>query len=796
MRLSAGDRLGRYEIKAPVGKGGMGEVYRARDTELDRDVAVKVLPEAVAGEGDRLRRFKREAKAVARLSHPSVLEIFDFGSEGDITFAVTELLDGKSLREHLDSVGGPLPWEEVRGIAGAVADGLAVAHGGGVVHRDIKPGNLFLCADGRVKILDFGLASLREVVSPEDDTASLMQTASMPGTVMGTVGYMAPEQVRGELADARSDIFAIGCVLYEMLSGKRPFDRDTAPEAMTAILRENPPPLAECGVEVAPEIERTVTRCLEKDPDERFQSVSDLSFALREIAGGEDRESAPVRRRRIGQGRRLALSAVVLVAAVLTVVGVTSLWNRSAPWLGGNVIQSIAVLPLANLSGDPEQEYFADGMTEALITDLSRISALMVISRTSIMQFKGSELSLPEIARRLGVDAVVAGSVQLEADQVRITAQLVDAATDSHLWADTFQRELVGVLALQSEVARSIANAIAIEVSPQEESRLSDVREVDPETYRAYLRGMHHLKKGGEDDFEKGMSYLYEAVENDPADPFAYAGLAQGYVLWGHDAADGAEYFKRAKAAARRALELDENLAEAEAALADVAMYHDWDWETADRSFRRAIDLNPSLAETHAHYAWFHLLQGDWSRAIAEAKMAQEIDPLGPAFTSWLTEVYLGAGRYDEALVENEKALELSPRWARARADRGWALVGKGRFEEAFVEYQAASANSPRWKTHYGRALIKAGRLAEAGQVLDEVMAVRAEVPPPPLASLQALYGDFDGAMESLEYGYESRSALMPWIGSWYDFGDLVDDPRFQDLLERLNLELIARPVG
>jgi serine/threonine-protein kinase len=606
MRLSAGDRLGRYEIKAPVGKGGMGEVYRARDTELDRDVAVKVLPEAVAGEEDRLRRFKREAKAVARLSHPSVLEIFDFGNEGDVTFAVTELLDGKSLRERFDSDGGPLPWAEVREIAGAVADGLAVAHGGGVVHRDIKPGNLFLCADGRVKILDFGLASLREIASPEDDTASLAPTASMPGTIMGTVGYMAPEQVKGEKADARSDIFAFGCVLYEMLSGHRPFNRDTSAEVMTAILRENPPSFAECGVEVAQEVERTVARCLEKDPERRFQSASDLSFALHEIAGGGDGSIAPTSRKQIGRRRRLAFGAVVLVAAVLTVVGVRSLWNRGAPWLEGNVVRSIAVLPLANLSGDPEQEFFADGMTEALITDLSRISALMVISRTSVMRFKESDLSLPEIARRLGVDAVVEGSVQLETDQVRITAQLVDAATDSHLWADTFQRELVGVLALQSEVARSIANAIAIEVSPQEETRFSDAREVDPETYRAYLRGMHHLKKGGKDNFEKGMAYLHEAVENDPADPFAYAGLAQGYVMWGHDSVDGAEYFKRAKAAARRALELDENLAEAEGALADAAMYYDWDWEAADRAFRRAMDLNPSLAEVHAHHIVAH----------------------------------------------------------------------------------------------------------------------------------------------------------------------------------------------
>jgi tetratricopeptide (TPR) repeat protein len=303
---------------------------------------------------------------------------------------------------------------------------------------------------------------------------------------------------------------------------------------------------------------------------------------------------------------------------------------------------------------------------------------------------------------------------------------------------------------------------------------------------------MHHLKKGGEEDFKKGMTFLNEAVENDPADPFAYAGLAQGYVMWGHDSVDGAEYFKRAKAAARRALELDPDMAEAEAALADVAMYFDWDWEAAERSFRRGIELNPSLAEIHAHYAWLHVLRGDWAQALAEGKMAQEIDPLGPAYTSWLSEIYLGAGRYDEALIENEKALELNPGWARAHADRGWAFAGMGRFEESYVEYRTASENSPRWRAHYGRALIQGGRLEEARNLLAELEADSSKVPPPALASLQALSGDLDGAMKSLEYGFETRSPLMPWIGSWYDFGDLVDDPRFLDLLSRLDLELVG----
>ncbi len=791
MQLTPGKRLGRYEVVSLLGRGGMGEVYRARDAELDRDVAIKVLPEEVAGDADRLARFKREAKAVAKLSHPSILEIFDFGREGDVTFAVTELLEGESLREVLDSAPGGLPWRQARDLAAAVAEGLAVAHGKGVVHRDIKPGNLFLCSDGRLKILDFGLASLRGRVSEDATTASMGPAMSTPGTILGTVGYMSPEQVRGENVDHRSDIFSLGCVLYELLTGRRPFSRDTSVETMTAILREDPPSLAGSGVEIGEDMEKTLARCLEKDPGRRFQSASDLAFALREMATVPGRPS--VAPHADGMGRRwLAPAAFALAGIAVVVVAVVKFLPQSMSSSNNEPLaRSIAVLPFDNLSGDSEQEYFADGMTEALITDLSRISALMVISRTSVMRFKDSALSLPEIALELGVDAVVSGSVLRESNQVRITAQLIDAATDRNLWAETFQREVGGVLELQSELARAIATTIAVRVSPGEEMRLAARREVDPAAYEAYLRGVYHLKKGSREGFEKGMEYLHQAVDIDPADPLAYAGLASGYVTLGHTSGD-AESFKRAKAAARRAFEIDPSLAEAQAVLAEVAMYHDWDWDAAEAAFQKAIELGPSSAEVHAHYTWLHVLRGDWERAIAEAALAQELDPLAPAFTSWLGELYWSTGRYDDALAEAENALDLNPGWARAHIDRGMAYLGLGRLEEAVAEIRIGADKNPSWKPCLGTALVTAGQREEAGRLLDELVAApENEFNPVFLSSFQALYGDLDGAMASLERGYERRDGLMPWIGSWFDYGELRNDPRFQDLLHRMNLEIV-----
>src|SRR5512140_43290 len=495
MTISVGTRLGPYEILSPLGAGGMGEVYRARDKKLDRNVAIKVLPESVAADPETLARFEREAKAVAALSHPNILSIFDFGTQDGVSYAVMELLEGETLRGKLDA--GRVSQKQAVNYALQVAKGLSAAHEKGIVHRDLKPENLFVTEDGHLKILDFGLAKRTEQDRTDETSAPTESKLTEPGVVMGTVGYMSPEQVRGLPVDHRSDHFSFGAILYELLSGKKAFKRDTAADTMSAILKEEPPELSESGRNVSPALDRVVKHCLEKDRDNRFQSAKDIAFALREAASLSipSPASGTSARQRIPRLPTWALALVGAVAllAALLVGDVGGLRRRLSRGATVARIESIAVLPLANLSGDSQQEYFADGMTEELISDLAKISALRVTSRTSVMRYRGSSKSLPEIAKELGVDAVVEGTVTRAGSQVKITAQLIDAVKDRHLWADSFQRELKDVLALQGEVARAIAGEIGVRLTPQERSRLADRKAVNPEAYEAYLRGNYYL---------------------------------------------------------------------------------------------------------------------------------------------------------------------------------------------------------------------------------------------------------------------------------------------------------------
>ncbi|HZI67478.1 MAG TPA: serine/threonine-protein kinase, partial [Thermoanaerobaculia bacterium] len=531
MSLAPGTRLGAYEIVSRIGAGGMGEVYRARDSRLDRDVAVKVLSDAVVRDPGALARFEREAKSVAALSHPNILAIHDVGSVGGVSFAVMELLEGESLADTV--AHAKLPWRKAASVGIEIAEGLFAAHSKGIVHRDLKPANVFLTSDGRVKILDFGIARVGSLPSAgETSVATVAETS--PGTVLGTVGYMSPEQVRGTPADARSDVFSLGCVLYEMVTGRRAFARDTAAETLTAILREDPEPLSATEGAVPVELDRIVGHCLEKNPAERFQSARDVAFNLRAaLTDSAATRSSPIgtrppRRRGVWLGGGVAL-------LVLIVGGLVLLQRRGArPGAPGDPatsaparIASLAVLPLQNLSGDPEQEYFADGMTEALITDLAKIEALRVISRTSVMQYKGVKKPLPEIAKELGVDGIVEGSVQRAGDRVRITAQLIEAASDRHLWAQSYERDSRDVFALQSDVAQAIAREIRVTVSPEEKTRLATSRPVNPAAHEAYLKGRYWQLRFNEEGFRKASELYDRAVALDPGYALAWAGIAE-----------------------------------------------------------------------------------------------------------------------------------------------------------------------------------------------------------------------------------------------------------------------------
>lgn len=477
-----------------------------------------------------------------------------------------------------------------------------------------------------------------------------------------------------------------------------------------------------------------------------------------------------------------ALALWGLAAAGWLVLG----GERAAP---AGPIDSLVVLPLENLSGDPEQEYFVAGMHDALIGELAQIGALRVISRTSAMLYKDSDKSVPEIARELNVDAVVEGSVFRMGDSVRIQVQLIQALPEEgHLWAQTYDRDMSDVLAMHSEVARVVAGEVQVELTPQEEIRFASARRVNPETYELYLKGMHHLNKFTPEGFETGLSYLNRAIDSDPADPLAYAGLALAYAIMGHDPRPPPQALPRAKAAALKALELDEALAEAHEALAEVRIYHDWDLAGAGRSFHRAMELNPNLAMAHGQYAWFLTIFGRWDEALAEQKRAQELDPLAPVFTAWLGWMYLWLERYEEAMVEARKSLELNPDFPIGHYVMGTALAEKGMYEESIAAHKKAGAASPGWRWGLGITYALAGRNDEARMVLDELEKEVYQWDTWGLAEIYATLGDRDGAFRWLEAAYQQRHSYIPWLNRFPALEPLRDDPRFQDMVGQLNL--------
>ncbi len=745
MALIAGTRLGSYEVVSPLGAGGMGEVYRARHLKLGRDAAIKVLPSDLASDAERRRRFEREARAASALNHPNIVTVHDIDEHDGNLYIAMELVQGRTLRELLAEA--PFSLARLLALARQIAEGLAKAHLAEIVHRDLKPENLMVTEDGLVKILDFGLAKVAAKSTESGSDVTTVEQATRAGVVLGTVPYMSPEQAAGRRVDFRSDQFSFGSILYEMATGRQAFKKDTMPQTLAAIIESEPEALGRLNPTLPASLVAIGERCLAKDPEKRFSSTRDLAAALAAVP--ETPAASPIR-------RRVLWTAVGVVAGSLAwalLPNASRLWHSLVPGPAGPAIQAIAVLPLQNLSGDPEQEYFSDGLTETLITNLAKVGDLSVIARSSVMPYKGTDKPLGEIARELGVDAVVEGSALLAGGRVRITAQLVDAATESHLWAETYERNVADVLRVQSEVARAIAAEIDIELTPTQEARLASVREVNPEVYEAYVRGMFHMSKRTPEGWKKGLEYLHQAVEIDPAEPLAYAGLAEGYVTLGHGGGERLDIFPRARAAAEQALKLDPDRAEAVGVLAYVALYHEWDWAKAERLFERALELNPSLAMTHYHYAWYLPLVDRLDEAIEEHKRARDLDPLRPGNTAWLGALYSYAGRYDDAIVEARKALELNPDFFPSYRVLSMAYSGKGMHDEAVAAAERMAELFPQLGNGYlGAAYARAGRREDALR-----MAALPDLGKIGLYSRTRLYaalGDEVGAFRVLEQAY------------------------------------------
>jgi serine/threonine-protein kinase len=782
-----GRALGHYRVLEKIGEGGMGEVYRARDERLQRDVALKVLPAAIVLDQSSRRRLRKEALALSRLNHPNIEAVYDFDTQEGMDFLVMEYVPGVTLSDRV--LAGPVPEKEVVQIGIQMTEALMAAHKEDLIHRDLKPSNLRLTPDGRLKVLDFGLA---KIVPASPDEAATMDSVTHTQGAVGTMPYMAPEQLLGEKVDARADLYAAGVVLYELATGKRPFREPISTALSNAIIHKAPTAPSQLNPRLSPRLEEVILKCLEKDAENRYQSAKELLVDLRRLAAPSTIHAAPlVRRRRRPSAAVGGALAVALLLGLLLGLNVGG-W-RQRLFGGPTPIRSIAVLPIENLSGDPEQEYFADGMTDALITHLSKLRDLRVISRTSVMRYKGTRKPLSEIARELRVEAVVEGTVLRSNNQVRTTAKLIEVSGERSLWAESYERGYRDVLALQAEMAHAIASEIRVTLSPAEQERLARSRPVNPGAHEAYLKGRYYWNQRNQEDLVKGLEYFEKAVELDPTYALAYAGVADSYIVLANNyAVAPAEAIPKANAAALKALEIDDSLAEAHTSLAAVRLV-EWDWAGAEKEYLQALELNPGYSVAHHWYSFFLSKMGRHEEALAEARRAAELDPLSPIISYHLGQTLYFARRFQEANKALSSTLEMSPDFFGAHYCLGLIRLQEGRLEEGVAEIERAVALSSEHEgmmASLGYAYARAGRKKDAEQVLETLKkrASQKQIPPTHFAVVHLGLGNHEQALRWLHQAYEARDSWVSWIGVDPLFDPLRTHSRFKELLVRMNL--------
>ena len=789
--LAASTRLGPYVIAAPLGAGGMGEVYRARDSRLGREVAVKVLHEHLADDPHRRERFEREARAVAALSHPNILAIHDFGTHDGITFAVMELLEGETLRARLKS--GALPWRETVEIGAAVAEGLAAAHARGIVHRDIKPENLFVTADGRVKILDFGLARVTPQPSSHTETGPYVPAETNEGTVMGTVGYMSPEQVRAQPADARSDLFSLGCVLYEMVTGRRAFQRETAAETMTAILHDEPPDPSGSGHHVPGELGGLLRQCLAKTPGRRLQSARDLALALRALTGGTEAPRAASAGRRVPLLLKLGAAAFLLAAA-----GVAAYYFARSPRpvdpgptpVAAEQVEAVAILPFENVGGDPAAEFLSDGVAEHLINSLSQVGRrdFKVRPFTSVARYKRQPADVRTVGREMNVQMIVTGRLQQQGDDLSIHVAVVDVGEEAQKWGRTYRGQRGAILDLQDQIARDVAANLRLELTGEEEQRLTKRYTADPELYFLYREGAHYSSKLTVDDVRRGKEYFERALRKDPDYVPALLGVSMSDIVLGSVFLGPRKTHPGAKKVMTRLVALDDSLAQAHAGLAMIHMALEWDWRTAEREAKRAVELGSHLPM----YGFWLAAHGRLEESLAVLERGQRLDPGGAPRRNELAMCYNWMRKYDLAVAEANKALELDPRLTLAYVELSLAHAGKGEFDEAVrvLEEGMPLGRTARYVGTVGYVLGLAGRREEAEKLLAELT----EAPTRrfgdafAIARIHTALGDKPRALEWLRKAAEERYTGVLWIKVDPTLDPLRSEPRFAELVKEIGL--------
>lgn len=755
--------MGRYTVRSELGTGGMGEVYLAQDTQLDRTVALKILPADFAKSPERMRRFLQEARAASALNHPNAAHIYEIGEAEETAFIAMEYVEGETLGKKI--ISGRLSNEDIADIGMQVADCLDEAHSKGIVHRDIKPSNIMITARGQVKVLDFGLAKVLRSADESLSSDLATQVKTVPGVVMGTVQYMSPEQALGREIDRRSDIFSLGAVLYAMATGRAPFTGSSISETIDRILHSQPEAMARFNYELSPELERIVRKCIEKDKDRRYQTARDLLNDLKSL--------------RRASGARRAVTARA-----------SSRRARSS-----RAIDSLAVMPLVNASADTSMDYLSDGITESIINALSQLPKLRVVARSTVFRYKGREVDAKEVGRELDVRAVLTGRVRHLGERLMIGTELIDVDTDAHLWGEHYNRKLSDIFEVQEEIAREISDKLRVRLTGKERKQLAKRHTDDAEAYKLYLKGRFQWNKRTRESLKKGIDYFQWAIEKDSNYALAFTGLADCYnslSRFGWLSPD--EAMPKARQAAQRALEIDGNLAEAHNSRAFVAENYEWVWSIAEREYRRAIELNPNYATAHQWYGEYLATAGRFDEGLEQLKLAEQLDPLSLVINSDLGLPYFFARQYDLAEEQWKKTVELDPDFWLAHYALALVYEQKGMYAEAIAE--ARKALNLFGDSHWvlgglGHIYAVSGQRDEAHQILDELKERSKEcyVSPFDLALICTGLDEKIEALLWLEKAYEERNQWLTWLKIDPRLDSLRSDERFIELVRRVGLE-------
>jgi TolB-like protein/Flp pilus assembly protein TadD len=795
MALSSGTRLGPYEIQAPLGAGGMGEVYRAYDPRLKRVVAIKMLPADFAADPDRRGRFEREAQAIAALNHPHIVTIYSVEEAAGVLFLTMELVEGQPLGDLI--VKGGLPLARILPLAIPLADAVSAAHQKGITHRDLKPANVMVTADGRVKVLDFGLAKLvAQAPLAATGLPTTMETGE--GRIVGTVAYMSPEQAEGRSVDQRSDIFSLGVLLYELATGERPFKGNTSVSLLSSIIKDTPRFITEVQPACPRELARIVRHCLVKDPEYRYQTAKDLRNDLHQLKQDSDsvelaasggaavRQDRPAPRRMhvIGAG----VAALALVAAVL--MGLRSWSARPSP---GAPIDSLAVLPFVNVGADPNAEYLSDGITENLINSFSQVPQLRVVPRSTAFRYKGREVDFMTIGRELSVRAVLTGRVVQRGDTLNIQAELVDVAGDSQLWGRQYARPLADLITVQQEIATAVSERLRLASSADGQNRPAmAMATANAEAHQLFLRGQYAWNRRTGRSLGQAVDYFLQAIDKDPGYALAWARLADCYGLYGfYGAGSPREAGPRAKEAALRALRIDDTLTEAHTTLGWIHATYDWDWAAAEKEFQRALQLNPDNGLATSRYTVYLEATGRMDEALARVRRAQELEPASLIISSVVGRRFHYARQYDQAAAELRRALDLDPNFVQAHLYLGWVHEQQRRYEDAIAELRRAytlSEGESETAGALGHAYAVSGRKPDAEKMIASMneQASRRYLAPFDYALVYLGLGATDSAFEWLEKAYDERSTWLFWVKVDPRFDSLRGDPRFRDLLKRM----------